>query len=69
MFKSILIFIILASLVLLPTRLVADDAQDHFTKAHRFYLDSKSSEAELEFKKALQIDPSLSDARYYLSSI
>lgn len=69
MFKSILIFIILVSLILLPTRLVADDAQDHFTKAHKFYLDSKPAQSEAEFKKALALDPSLSDARYYLSSI
>lgn len=53
----------------LPGNNQGEQAQDYFKRGHRFYLESKSTQSEAEFKKALQLNPALSDAHYYLASI
>jgi tetratricopeptide (TPR) repeat protein len=63
------IILILSAVFFCHSLAFADEAQKHFHKGHRFYLDSKSRKSEREFKKALKINPNLSDAYYYLSSI
>jgi len=67
--KKYLILFILIGLALFLTNVFADEAQEHFRKGHRFYLDSKPDQSEVEFKKALRLNPKLSDAHYYLGSI
>ena len=47
----------------------AEDAQGHFDRGRMFYLDSKPEQSEAEFRKALRLNPKLSDAHYYLGSI
>ena len=64
-----LIILFLTTFLWLPQAASARDAQWHFRKGHRLYLESQSAESELEFKRALQLDPGLSDAHYYLGSI
>jgi len=67
--RIVLITVILAATFLLQGKAFSDEAEEHFQKGHRFYLGSKSAEAEAEFKKALELNPKLSDAHYYLGSI
>ena len=43
--------------------------QEHFQRGRMFYLDLKPEQAEVEFKKALRLNPQLFDAHYYLGSI
>jgi len=67
--KKYLSIFILIGLALFLTKAFADEAQGYFNKGHRFYLDSKPGQSEVEFKKALRLNPKLSDAHYYLGSI
>jgi len=67
--KIYLIIFVLIGILFSWSPSFAEEPQEHFRKGHQFYLDSKSKEAEIEFQKTLQIDPSISDAHYYLSSI
>ena len=64
-----LIIFILVGILLVGARIFAAEVETHFQKGHRFYLESKPTEAEAEFKKALRLNPQLSDAHYYLASI
>lgn len=66
--RTVLISIIL-SLHFPPAFAENDEAAVHFKQGHRFYLDAKSEQAVIEFRNALQLEPQLSDAYYYLSSI
>lgn len=67
--RKLLTLTIFLTVFLLQGNLFAEDAQYYFQKGHRFYLDSKPAQAEIEFKKALELNPNLPEAYYYLGSI
>lgn len=63
------IFILILALHSTCTFAENSAASVHFKNGHKFYLDSKPEQSEIEFRKALKSNPKLSDAYYYLSSI
>jgi tetratricopeptide (TPR) repeat protein len=67
--KKYLMTVFVLTVFLFPSKVFAESAEQHFRKGHRFYLDSKPTEAEAEFRKALRLNPKLSNAYYYLGSI
>ncbi len=61
--------VMLVTALLFTQQLFAQDAEEFFNRGHKFYLSSNDREAEVEFRKALELNPKLSDAYYYLGSI